>query len=85
MDLKDKVVLVTGSSSGIGKETAVKFAQRGCSVVITYNKGKEKGERVLKECEEYTPCMLIHLDVTDDNSIGEAVKKVLQKWGRLDI
>jgi uncharacterized protein len=85
MDVKDKVVLVTGSSSGIGKETAIRFAQKGCSVVITYNKGKENGEHVLKECEKYAPCMLIHLDVTDDNSIGGAVKKVLEKWGRLDI
>src|SRR3989338_6255286 len=46
MDLKDKIVLITGSSQGIGKETAILFAKEGANVVVTYNSSKKKAEEV---------------------------------------
>lgn len=85
MKLKDRVVLVTGSSAGIGKETAMQFAQKGCKVIVTYNKGKEGGKKVLKECKKYGDTVLLHLDVRDDRSIDRVVKAVLKKFGRVDI
>lgn len=85
MDLYNKVVLVTGSSSGIGKATAIKFAQKGCSVIITYNQGKKNGEKVLETCRKYGNALLIHLDVTNDHSIEQAVEQIIQKWGKIDI
>ena len=48
MDLKNKVVLVTGSSLGIGRETAFKFAKEGCKVAVTYYKTKRKVGKQLK-------------------------------------
>lgn len=85
MDLKNRVVLVTGSSSGIGKKTALLFSQKGCNVVITYNKEKESGLAVCKACRSHGDAILIHLDVRDDASITDAVKAVVGKWGRIDI
>lgn len=85
MDLKDRVVLITGSSSGIGRETALLLAQKGCNVIITYNKEKESGTAVCEECRKYGDALLIHLDLTNDTSIERAVKTVLQTWGKIDI
>ena len=53
MDLKNKVVLITGSSLGIGRETAFKFAKEGCNVVVTYFKDKKEGEEVAKKCASF--------------------------------
>ncbi|HRO65144.1 MAG TPA: SDR family NAD(P)-dependent oxidoreductase [Candidatus Dojkabacteria bacterium] len=41
MEIKNKVVLITGSSSGIGRQTAIRFAQEGAKVVINYRVNKE--------------------------------------------
>lgn len=85
MNLKDKVVLITGSSQGIGKEAALLFAKEDANVVITYNSNKKKGEDVLKECEKISECFLVHLDVTDEKSIKNCVEKVIDKFGAIDI
>ena len=46
MELKKRIVLVTGSSDGIGAETALAFAKEGANVVVTYNSQKKKAEKV---------------------------------------
>jgi NAD(P)-dependent dehydrogenase (short-subunit alcohol dehydrogenase family) len=52
-DLKGKKVLVTGSSSGIGRATAILFARQGCFVGVHYFKTKTGGEKTLKEVRKY--------------------------------
>ena len=47
-DLKDKVVLITGSSTGIGAAAAVAFGRLGAHVAVHYNSSKGPGEEVLK-------------------------------------
>ncbi len=83
--MKDSVVLVTGSSSGIGKETAIKFSEEGSKVVITYNQGKERGEEVLEKCKENSEAILVQLDVTARDSIREAVDKIIEEFGQIDL
>ena len=83
MKLKNKVALVTGASNGIGKETAIMLAGKGCKVALTYH--KDKGMEVLQECRKYGDAMLLELDVTDTKSIEEATQKIIQKFGRVDI
>lgn len=87
MDLKGKVVLITGSSAGIGRETAYKFSREGCAVVITYRKDKENAEVASKKCLELgaPDVLVIQLDVTDGNSIKAAVKKIAGKFGRIGV
>lgn len=60
--MKGQVVLITGSSSGIGRETAYRFAQARAKIVLTYNKGKTRGKRpknVAKSSVQKIPCSCI--------------------------
>ncbi|MEM4240218.1 MAG: SDR family oxidoreductase [Candidatus Woesearchaeota archaeon] len=85
MQLKNKVVLITGSSSGIGKETAILCAKKGAKVVVTYLAGKKDGENVLNECKKHSDAMLVRLDISKESSISKAVRAVLKKFGRIDV
>ena len=85
MELKDKVVLVTGSSQGIGKETVLEFAKKGAHVTITYNSNKEKAEETFKECNKLNRAFIIQLDVRNEESIKNCIEKVIDKFGAVDI
>ncbi len=85
--MKAKVVLITGSSEGIGRETAFKFAGEGCALVITYNNHKKEGEQTAKKCLELgaSEVLLVPLDVSDDKSIKNCVKAVVKKFKHISI
>ena len=87
MDLKNKVVLITGSSIGIGRETAFKFAKEGCRVIVTYYKDKKEGQETADKCLKLgaSDVLLLHLNVMDNISIRNCVKKVVQKFREIDI
>ncbi len=85
MKLKNSVVLVTGSSSGIGRETAIQFAKSGSKVVLTYNTGKKAGEEALEECMVHGPALLTRLDVRDARSIYLLLDRVFHYFGGIDI
>ena len=81
MELEDKVVLITGSSDGIGKETAIAFSKKGSKVIITYNKNEQGAEEVAKECN----AKFFHLNVLDDVSIERLVEEVKKEFGKIDV
>ncbi|MBI5057358.1 MAG: SDR family oxidoreductase [Nitrospirae bacterium] len=85
--MKNKIVFITGASSGIGRETAYKFAPAGANLILTYNKKKKGGEETLKRCLESgaKDALLLKLDLTDNKSIVSAVKQALKKFGSVDI
>ena len=85
--LKNKVVLITGSSHGIGKETALLFSRERAHVVVTYFKDKKAAEKVLKECKELgsPDPLLVKLNVKDTGSIKDAVKEIVGKYKKIDI
>lgn len=85
MDLKDKIVLITGSSIGIGRETAIKFAEKGAKVIITYFQDKEEGIKTHEECKKYNESYLIPLNLLNDESINSAFNFVKEKFGKLHI
>lgn len=85
MEIKDKVVLVTGSSIGIGREAVLEFAKEGAKVVVTYNKHKKEAEQTFKECKKLTDCLLIKLNVTNLESIKKCVEETIDKFGAIDI
>ena len=72
MKFKDKVVIVTGASSGIGREAARLFKERGASVVCLSR----------RKCDEFYS---ISADVTDEAAVAAAVKEVTERFGRIDI
>lgn len=81
------VVFITGSSSGIGREIAHKFAAAGARLALTYYTGKKGGEETEKQCRALgTPdTLLLRLDVTDDRSIASAVGQIREKFGGIDV
>ncbi len=84
--MKGQIILITGSSSGIGRETAYRFAKAGAKLVLTYNKGKTRGEAAEKRCRQAgaAETLLLHLDVTSSTSITAALRQVKRQYGALD-
>lgn len=75
-----KTIFITGSSTGIGRETALYFAQKGWQVAATMrNPDKEN------ELQKNPNIYLFQLDVTNQESILHAVEKVIQKFGKIDV
>ncbi|HVY01184.1 MAG TPA: SDR family oxidoreductase [Candidatus Nanoarchaeia archaeon] len=82
-----KVVFITGSSSGIGMETAKAFSKKGWNVIVTYLSSAKQGKSVKQECEKLgaQSVMLVQLDVTKDSSIKSAFNKIKKKYGKIDV
>jgi NAD(P)-dependent dehydrogenase (short-subunit alcohol dehydrogenase family) len=51
METRTKIALVTGGSRGLGKNSAIKIAQKGLDVIITYRSNQEEADRVVKEIQ----------------------------------
>ncbi len=85
MKLKGKTALVTGSSSGIGRETAILLAQAGCRVALTFHRGASAGATVYRKCARVSEAHLFPLDVRDNESIRRLQHNVLRRFSSLDI
>ncbi len=85
--MKNKVVFITGSSNGIGRETAFKFASEKAKIVLTYCNDRPAGQNTEKRCRELgaSETLLIKLDLKDNKSIVNAVDKVVKTFGKIDI
>ncbi len=82
---KDKVVIVTGASSGIGKDAALRFAKEGAKVVLV-SRTKEKLETVQNIIKEFNQdVIVIPTDVSSKEQVTNAVNKTIEKWGRIDV
>ena len=80
-----KVALVTGSSSGIGLETALALAKDGYHTFASMRDTSKAGELENAAKKENLPIEVIELDVNKEESIVSAVKKVMDSAGRLDV
>lgn len=86
VDVSNKVVVITGSSRGIGSELALAFAKEKAIVVINYCHSKEKAEAIYRQVLEYSPnSIMICADVTDTHDVTAMCHKVLKSLGRVDI
>ena len=85
--LDSKTVLITGSSRGIGAETAIAFAKEGCNVIVTFLDEVGQAKDVSKKCLSAgaKSVELVHLDLTSTESIKSLIKTVSLKYGGLDI
>ena len=85
MYFKDQVVVVTGSTRGIGKEIAASFAREGANVVVV-SRDQEAASRVSQELvAEGFHAVGFGCDVTNLKSVEEIVNKILDKYNRIDI
>lgn len=85
MSFKEKVVIVTGASSGIGASTAVLFSKEGANVVIV-GRNEAKMKTVTAQCEEIgKPPLTIKADVSNDDEAKSIISQTVEKFGKIDI
>ena len=85
-DLKGQVAVVTGASSGLGKQMARGFAKQGANLAILARRIERLEEFAKELAKEYGVEILpIQCDVTSTESVDSAAKAVEEKYGRVDI
>lgn len=85
MKLKDKIAIITGSTSGIGKAAALAFAAEGATVVVT-GRRLEKGLQVVEEIKAIgSKALFIQADITEESSYAAIVSETVETYGRVDI
>jgi NAD(P)-dependent dehydrogenase (short-subunit alcohol dehydrogenase family) len=80
MNLKDKKILVTGSSSGIGQAIAIALAQKGAFVFINHRKNSAGSEETLRKVKEYSNGEILQADLEDK----EQISHLFERMGQID-
>jgi NAD(P)-dependent dehydrogenase (short-subunit alcohol dehydrogenase family) len=84
--LLDKVALITGGDSGIGRSVAVLFAREGADIALAYLDEHEDAAETKQAVEqEGRRCIVLPGDVADPEFCNEAVKRTMDEFGRLDV
>lgn len=84
--LKNKVALITGGDSGIGRSVAVHFAREGCDIAIVYLKEDEDALETKKMVEkEGRECLIIEGDLTSEAFCEQTVSRCIKKFNKLNI
>jgi len=85
--LRDKIALITGGDSGIGKAVAILFAKEGADIAISYlNERKDAEDTRSIIMKEYNRnCVLIKGDISKEKHCIEVVKKAKKQFGKIDI
>ena len=86
MKLKDKVCIVTGAASGIGRGIATRYIAEGAKVVIA-DLAVDKAQQAADEIAAGAPgeAMAVAMDVTSEDGVNAGVAEVIAKWGRVDV
>ena len=83
--LKDKIAIITGGSSGIGRQTALRFAREGASVAIA-DRNRRMGEETLRLVEEAGgEAIFVPVDVADPEQASGMVEQTVERFGRVDV
>ncbi len=87
MQLKDKVAIVTGAASGIGKKIAEKFAQEGARVIIAdvNLEAAEKAAQDIGRLTQNTHIMSLKMDVTKEDEVDHGIQHIIAQSGAIDI
>jgi NAD(P)-dependent dehydrogenase (short-subunit alcohol dehydrogenase family) len=84
-EFKNKVIVITGAASGIGRATAKLFAQSGAQVIVTDQDEKPGLETVAQIKEMGGEAMFIKCNVSDEKDVQALFSKTIQIYGRLDL
>lgn len=81
INLKDKVVLITGGSRGIGETTAKLFSVYGAKVAVNYFKGKDDAQRIVQEIEDHGgQAMAVGADISNKNQVEKMIKAICEQF-----
>src|SRR5579872_3612888 len=84
--LQDKVAIITGGDSGIGRAVALAFADEGADVAIVYLNEHQDAEETKDGVEQYSRrCLTLAGDIADEAFCRQCVEKVVSTFGKLDI
>lgn len=85
--MESKVVLVTGSSRGIGRAIVTDFARKGYNVVINYIKEDSQAKELKERLEKkyHIKALIIRADVSDENEVQKMIDTIINKFGRIDV
>lgn len=84
--MQERVAIVTGSSRGIGRATALGLARQGYQVVVNYHHNREKAEEVLQEIRAAgTYGLVIGADVSKPEEARELIETSVKEFGRIDV
>ncbi|MDN5941225.1 MAG: SDR family NAD(P)-dependent oxidoreductase, partial [Nitrospira sp.] len=83
--LKDKVAIVTGSSSGIGKAIALRFGSEGAKVIVTARRMARCERTVSQITKGGGQAWAIQTDVADERQVDRLIEETVTRYGRLDI
>jgi len=85
-DLEGKVVVITGSSTGLGKAMAIRFATEKAKVVVNYRSKEEEANSVLEEIKKVGgEAIAVKGDVTVESDVINLVQSAIKEFGKLDI
>lgn len=81
----NKIVFITGTSTGFGKLMTITLSQAGHTVIAGMRGTTDKNEAVAKELSVLSNVEVVDIDVTDDSSVKKAFEGVLSKYGKVDV
>jgi len=81
-----KTILITGSSSGIGRATALRFAEDGFNVIVNYLNNQNGAEEVVAEIQKMgAKAIAIKADVTKEDEVKKLIELIVKEFGTIDI
>ena len=84
--LKDKVTVITGASSGIGRAIALAYAGEGARVVVNYNRSKDRAQDVVSEIQGFSgQAVAIQADIADPGAVARLLNTIIGEFGRIDV
>src|SRR3712207_1474788 len=84
-DWKEKVVLITGASSGIGRALALELGRRGARVALTARRASELSKVAEEVSRAGGQALVLPADVRRAEEINGVAERVREKWGRVDV